>query len=186
MGRTITSLDDPEFARPFKEFRYTAYRLEALQLYTVPYEQTAFDRFLAGEAPNELPFDPGWIDGIIAPAVAEGRRMHRVHVVELPVTDYVRFESHWAYERNSAAGEEIRILPVSQGEWPAELPNYDYWLFDSELLMSMRYDDEGHFVSAEFEDDPGLIVQANHWRDAAVKMSIPYQEFAATLVADPA
>lgn len=185
MGRAITSLDDPEFTRPFKEFRYTAYRLEALQVYAVDYEREAFELFLAGKSLSEHSYDPAWINEIIAPAAAAGRRMHRVHVVELPMTDYVRFES-WHYERNSAAGEEIRILPVNQGEWPDEVPRYDYWLFDSELLMSMHYDEAGRFVAAEFEDDPELIVRANHWRDAALKMSIPYREFADSLVADPA
>ncbi|WP_026932494.1 DUF6879 family protein [Glycomyces tenuis] len=186
MGRTITSLDDPEFSRPFREFRYTAYRLEALQRYTVPSEEAPFERFQAGEERGAFPGIAQWIDETIAPAVAEGRRLHRVHVVELPVSDYVRFEAAWAYAHTAAAGEEIRILPVEQGEWPAELPHYDYWLFDSRSLLSMYYDDDGRFVSARYEDDPELIVRANHWRDIAVTLSVPYRDFAETLVSSPA
>lgn len=186
MGRTITSLEDPEFARPFREFKYTAYRLETLQRYAVTYEQAAYERFLAGEERGEFPGIASWIDGTVAPAVAEGKRLHRVHVVELPVSDYIRFEAGWAYSHTSAAGEEIRILPVEQGDWPVELPHYDYWLFDSQSLLSMQYDGEGNFVAAEFDDSPELIVQANHWRDAAVKLSLPYRDFAETLVANPA
>lgn len=185
MGQTITSLDDPAFNRPFREFKYTAYRLETLQRYAVTYERDAFERFLAGEERGEFPGIADWIKDTVAPAVSDGRLLHRVHVVELPLSDYLRFEADWAYSHTSAAGEEIRILPVRQGEWPDELPQYDYWLFDSETLVSMRYDDEGNFLSARFEDDPELIVQANRWRDAAVKLSIPYREFAESRLSHP-
>jgi hypothetical protein len=186
MGQTIASLDDPEFARPFRDFKYTAFRLETLQRYAVTYEREAFERFLAGEERGEFPGIAEWIEGTVTPAITSGKRLHRVHVVELPLSDYVRFESGWAYSHTAAAGEEIRILPVRQGEWPTELPHYDYWLFDSATVLSMRYDEQGNFESAEFEDDPALIVHANRWRDAAVMLSIPYPDFAETLIANSA
>lgn len=183
MGKTITSLNDPEFSRPFREFRYTAYRLEALQRYTVPSEEAAFERFRAGGERGEIPGIAQWIEETIAPAAAEGRKVHRVHVVETPVSEYVRFEAAWAYAHTAPAGEEIRILPVAQGEWPTELPRLDYWLFDSMTMLSLQYDDEGRFLTARYEDDPALIVQANHWRDVAVKLSTPYTDFAETATA---
>ena len=178
MGRTFTSLDDEEFNQLFLDFRYTAYRLEALQRYDVSYEKDEFGRFLAGETRGEFPGIADWINGTVAKAVAAGKRIHRVHVVEKPLSDYVRFECAWAYEHTSEAGEEIRVIPVAKGDWPEGLPHYDYWLFDSSQLVAMYYEEDGSFRAAEIVDDPGKIVQANYWRDAAVKASIPYPEFA--------
>lgn len=177
MGRRFTSLADQEFNRLFSDFRYTAYRLEALQNYDVSYEKDEFARFLAGERRGRFPGISDWIDNTVAPAVAAGKSMHRVHVVEEPLSDYVRFECAWAYEHTAAAGENVRILSVRAGRWPEPLPRQDYWLFDSTLLVAMHYQQDGSFVSAELVDDPVQVVQANHWRDAAVAMSVPYQTF---------
>ncbi|MGH9564984.1 MAG: DUF6879 family protein [Candidatus Angelobacter sp.] len=178
MGRVFSSLDDEDFNRLFVDFRYTAYRLEALQQYGVSYEKNEFGRFLSGESRGEFPGISEWIDGMVAKAAADGKRMHRVHVVEEPLSDYVRFECAWAYEHTVPAGEDVRIIPFSKGQWPAELPHYDYWLFDSSQLVAMYYEEDGAFLSAEIVDDPSKIVQANYWRDLAVGSSISYRDFA--------
>jgi hypothetical protein len=52
MSRRITALDE-EFDQLFARFRYTAFRLETLQRYDVPYEVEQIRRFLAGEDPLE-------------------------------------------------------------------------------------------------------------------------------------
>lgn len=184
MGRTFTSLADGEFNQMFLDFRYTAYRLETLQRYDVSYEKDEFSRFLSGETRGEFPGIAEWIGGTVTKAVSAGKRMHRVHVVEDPLSDYVRFECAWSYEHTSRAGEEIRIIPVAKGEWPNELPQHDYWLFDSSQLVAMYYEEDGQFIAAEIVDDPKKVVQANYWRDAAVESSIPYRHFAAQLDSD--
>jgi len=177
VGKVFTSLADKDFNKLFSDFEYTAYRLEALQRYDVSYEKDEFGRFLAGESRGTFPGIAEWIDGTVAKAAALGKRMHRVHVVEEPLADYVRFECAWAYEHTVPAGEDVRIIPVPKGTWP-DLPHYDYWLFDSSVLVSMHYQDDGAFSYAELEDDPRKIVQANYWRDLAVQNSIPYRQFA--------
>lgn len=177
MGQVFRSLSDEKFNRLFRDFQYTAYRLEALQCYDVSYEQDEFGRFLAGESRGVFPGISEWIDGTVAKAVENGKHVHRVHVVEEPLSDYVRFECAWSYEHTVAAGEDVRIISVPRGVWP-DLPHFDYWLFDSSLLVAMRYDHESAFVSAEIIDDPHQIVQANYWRDLAVGDSMEYSVFA--------
>ncbi|HWC84580.1 MAG TPA: hypothetical protein VG756_31875 [Pseudonocardiaceae bacterium] len=177
MGKVFASLGDKDFNRLFSEFEYTAYRLESLQRYDVAYEKQEFSRFLDGESRGVFPGIAEWIDGTVATATNLGKRLHRVHVVEEPLSDYVRFECAWAYEHTVPAGEDVRMIPVPTGEWP-ELPPYDYWLFDSSILVSMHYRDDGIFSYAQVEDDPRKIVQANYWRDLAVNRSIPYRQFA--------
>jgi hypothetical protein len=178
VGRVFSSLDDDDFNQLFLDFRYTSYRLETLQRYDVSYEKNEFSRFLSGETRGTFPGITGWIDGTVAKAAEAGKHIHRVHVVEEPLSDYVRFECAWAYKHTVPAGEDVRILPVAGGEWPAELPHYDYWLFDSSLLIAMHYEADGTFSSAEMIDEPSEIVQANYWRDLAVGRSMPYRDFA--------
>ncbi|TWJ30910.1 hypothetical protein JD81_04459 [Micromonospora sagamiensis] len=161
----------------FREFRYTAYRLETLQRYDVSYEQDEFARFLAGQSRGEFPGIADWCDTVRA-AVVAGKRMHRVHVVVEPLSDYVRFECGWAYEHTVAAGEDVRLVTVSGDDWPTGLPHHDYWLFDSSRLVAMYYDEAGRFVSGELISEPEKVVQANLWRDAAVAASVPYRRYA--------
>jgi len=179
VGRIFRSLDDAEFNRFFTEFRFTAYRLESLQHYDVSYEKAEFDLFLNGQQRGEFPGIASWIEGTIRPARESGKHIHRVHVVEEPLSDYVRFECAWSYSHTAPAGEDIRLIPVSTGEWPDGLPNYDYWLFDSRSLITMHYREDGAFEAAEVVDDPEKIVQANYWRDLAVSQSVPFAAFAA-------
>ncbi|MCS7483876.1 DUF6879 family protein [Umezawaea endophytica] len=179
MGQVFSSLDDIEFNQLFVDFKYTAFRLETLQHYDVSYESREFSRFLGGERSEEFEGIRGWIDGTVAKAVANGKKMHRVHVVEMPLSSYIRFEFASAYDHTTSAGEEVRILPVRAGEWPEQIPRCDYWLFDSVKLVLMNYEDSGRFLSAEVVDDPAQVIRANNLRDIAVASSTPYQEFVA-------
>lgn len=178
MERIFRSLDDPGFNRLFTDFRFTAYRLEALQHYAVPYEQREFELFLSGRERGEFPGIAQWIEETVKPARRAGKHLHRVHVVEIPLSDYVRFECAWAYTHTVRAGEDVRLVPVPAGEWPEGLPRHDYWLFDSSILVVMHYKDDGAFEAAEIVDDPERIVQANLWRDLAVNRSLPFETFA--------
>lgn len=178
MGRVFSSLADQDFNRLFSEFRYTAYRLETLQRYDVFYEKNEFERFLAGESRGRFPGISDWINETVAKAVTAGKKIGRVHVVEEPLSDYVRFECAWAYTHTVTAGEDVRIIPVAHGEWPSELPHYDYWLFDSVHLVAMYYEPDGSFSTAETITDQSRVIKANYWRDLAINNSIPYRDFA--------
>ena len=107
--------------------------------------------------------------------VAAKKSMRRVHVVEEPLSDYLRYEM-LSYRPNVEAGEDVRILPVTPGRWP-NLPLDDYWLFDSAELWLMDYDEDGHFTGVVPVTDAVEIVMANHWRDAALHAAVPYADY---------
>jgi hypothetical protein len=109
-------------------------------------------------------------------ATAKGRRFARVRVVTLPLTDYSRF-GVWCAQFTGAAGEDIRYLPRDKAE-TAGLPNYDYWLFDSRLLVRMHFDDHDAFLGGEIIEDAAEIVKANYWRDAAWHRAVRRDDFA--------
>lgn len=114
---------------------------------------------------------------MVSEATAAGRRFARVRVITTPPTDYSRISL--AVSRfNLGAGEDIRYLDRRQAEGH-DLPNHDYWLFDSKLLVRMHFDEsDGRFVAIEFIDDPAEVVQHNYWRDVAQHYAIPRDAFA--------
>ena len=95
--------------------------------------------------------------------------------MSLPLTDYSRF-GVWCAQFTNAAGEDIRYLTAARPR--AGLPNHDYWLFDSRLLVRMHFDEHDEFLGGEIIEDPAEIVKANYWRDAAWHHAVRREEFA--------
>ena len=162
----------PEFAQLFRTFEHTAFRLETRDKYKSANETEALRQFVAGE-PVEMGWFQAWLT-MIHEATAEGRRFSRVRVVTLPLTDYSRF-GVFCSEYTNAAGEDIRYLARHD---VADLPDYDYWLFDSSKLVRMHFDDDENFQGGEVIEDPAMIVQHNYWRDAAWHCAVRRDDFA--------
>jgi hypothetical protein len=175
MTRRITDLADPAFHQLFANVRRSWFRLETLQRYDVPYERNEFAAWLRGEALDKT---PGPWQAMIRTHVAAGRRLSRVHVIEEPLSDYVRYELA-GYPVNIEAGEDVRVIPVRQGDWPAGVPQHDFWLFDDRELWLMKYDDAGRFVAAELNTDSGEIARHRAWRETALAQAVPVATYTA-------
>nr|WP_245929792.1 DUF6879 family protein [Allonocardiopsis opalescens] len=115
-----------------------------------------------------------WLTMIRA-ATEEGRRFRRVRVVSIPLTAYSAFGIFCAKYTNEA-GEDIRYLPREQA---ADLPEHDYWLFDSRKLVRMHFGRDETFLGGEVIEDPAVIVQHNYWRDAAWHRAVRRDDIAA-------
>ena len=109
--------------------------------------------------------------------VTAGRELARVHVIEEPPSDYIRFELRYV-PLNVAAGEDVRVIPVRRGEWPADVPRHDYWLFDDQDLWLMDYDAAGALEAISLIEDPVALDQHRRWRDAAIAQSISLADYA--------
>lgn len=114
---------------------------------------------------------------MIREATAEGRHFSRVRVVSMPLSDYSRF-GLWAAQFTSDAGEDIRYVTRDEAQ-KAELPNHDYWLFDSRKLVRMHFGDEDRFLGGEIIEDAAEIVKHNYWRDAARHCAVRRDDFGA-------
>ncbi|MFO7193335.1 MAG: hypothetical protein DIU77_013920 [Thermocrispum agreste] len=143
--------------------------------YAVSIEEEAFRKFLAGE-PYDLSWMDDWLETVRA-ATSEGKQFQRVRVVDEPMSDYARWSLEVA-QHNNAAGEDIRYLQRERAR-AAGLPNHDYWLFDSRLLVRMDYDDCDQFLGGTIIEDPAEVVQHNYWRDVAWHHAVRRDEFAA-------
>lgn len=184
-------LNDPAWHRHFTDFKYSAWRLETLQTYDVGYERKALTDFLDTGRTTKIAkaMDP-WIDDVVTPAVTDGRYIGRVHVVEVDpaspgghegVSDYMRYESA-AYRFSTAAGEDVRIIETTPGKWPEDVyfPGNDFWLFDSEILAEMHYNNDGTFRQAVVYNEvtyPAALARAAKCREVAQMRSVPFSEW---------
>ena len=163
----------------YRHARTSAFRLEVQQRYAVPAEETQFRIFLADGVLPEVPAIEGSM-AVIRAATEAGTRIYRVHVVELPLTRYLRYELA-AYSENVRAGEEVRITVRSRHADLARLTQ-DFVLFDGETeqaaVVWMNYDEDGRIVSRDFSDTSSDIDRACRDRDLAMAHSVTLGEFA--------
>jgi hypothetical protein len=170
-----------DFASCFDEFQVSAFRLETLRQYAVPAED---ERIAAWREHRPLPErsvrTSPWLRRV-AGTTAEGKHWSRVHVVDEPLSEYVRFEMV-TYRESARAGEEIRI--ANRNADPAlDALQTDFWLFDAEadhpFAAVMRYDPDGHYVDAEVTSDGAVIRTCKAARDLAVRHSVPLTAYLA-------
>lgn len=106
----------------------------------------------------------------LGPCSAAGTRRDRTHH-RLP-----GYELCWEYGPHTAAGEDIRIIPVTGG-WPDDVPPADFTLFDSRLLFRLDYAPDGAWLGAELINDPADVAAACFARDAALHHTMPWAEY---------
>ncbi|MCX4688211.1 hypothetical protein OG401_28615 [Kitasatospora purpeofusca] len=156
----------------FDSMQSEAWRLETLPAYTMPQEAEKLARFLAGESSPE-DYKSGWMDEV-EQWTAEGKRVGRVHIVTRPLSDYLRFEFEYYYRHHVRAGEDIRILDVTDRENPLPAAQ-DFWMFDQSRIVLMNYRTDGTQISRElFSGDPLPFVE---YQRVAIAESVPFLEY---------
>ena len=97
-----------------------------------------------------------------------------------PPSDYQRWEM-WAAPWHSQAGERIAYISRSKA-MRAMLPLWlgsDWWLLDDERVIHMQFTEDGAVEDRTLIDDPGIVARFTGWRDLAVRIATPAEEFAA-------
>lgn len=171
-----------QFDEAFDSFVESAFRMETLQWYTVDSETPRIQAFLRGEPrPDRSVRTSPWLRRV-ALSTAAGKHWSRVHIVDLPLTEYLRYQLA-GYLESAAAGEEIRIA-VRRGH--AELAHLreDFWLFDADtpgaFAIAMRFDGIGRPLDHERVTDPARIDAYSRARALALEASMSLNEFVAT------
>lgn len=172
--RTIPIGD--EFMSMFTSIKQSSYRLETLQSYGESSESSPFHDYSRGVTP-----DPSFMDEwcqILKANVNAGHSMRRVHIVDLPLTQYMRFEIECCYQLSDVAGEEIRLLDRSIIP-PGLLKsiNEDYWLFDRSTIMVNDYDVSGALYQARITTDPKAVAFYAHIEEKTWELSVPFRQF---------
>lgn len=140
-------------------FTRTLFRLETLATYEVPSEGSDFARYLAGEPGPTPERRQRWLDRL-SDEVSRGLRRRRVHVVNLPLSDYLRFECEWSYALNPY--EEIRILELTAQRRDlqrlVDAAGGDFYVVDDEHVICLHYTADNQPLGAEADSSPAVVV----------------------------
>lgn len=157
----------------FRGVQSEAWRLETLPQYLVPQEAEEIDAFRSGKRIDPHAYSSAYTEDLKR-SVGEGKRKGRVRIVTRPLSEYLRFEFSRYYAPHSLAGEEIRILDVTDRENP--LPDVrDFWMFDRLAIVLMNYEEDGTQINRElYEGDLAPFVE---YQRIAVAESVPFSEY---------
>lgn len=151
-----------------------ALRFEVLDRYDVASDDDAFTHYLAGRS-RPPGFGRVW-QGWIADRITEGREVRRVRVLYGPPSPYLCFECEWGYAGNVAAGEQVRVLDLTEQPRPAALIDAEFWLLDGHRVAMMSYDAGGAFLHAETAEDASAQPYVRS-AEAAWCLAEPFKEW---------
>ena len=93
--------------------------------------------------------------------------------------DYISYEFEWGFIYNVEAGEDIRVLDLTDQPGPG-LPDHDFWLFDDQTVVQMLYRPDGTQIGRELLADPDLDTYLGY-QDKAWCGSVPFGDYLAGL-----
>jgi Family of unknown function (DUF6879) len=166
-------LEGEAWSRYFTGFEHSAFRLEVRQVYTMPDEEEDLQAFAEGKPPPP-DYHYGWLD-TVSDARKAGKTFRRVRIVTRPLSFYTRWEFVWGFAYNVAAGEDIRILDVTDQPAP-KLPDHDFWLFDDTTVVKLLYRPDGTQIGRELVEHPDLSSYLS-WRDTAWEQAVPFNDY---------
>jgi len=175
-----------EFNDLFDQFRVSAWRLEARQRYTSPGEDDRIRAWREGKPrPERSVRTSPWLRRV-AVSTAQGRQWGRVHVVQHPLSEYLRYEM-FGYVESAAAGEEIRIADQAASPELGVL-GPDFWLFDGGTdgarAVLMHYDDDGRLAEYEPTSASAALAECYRVQNLVLAHSVPLNAYLAAAGAD--
>lgn len=164
-------MEKAELIRLMDASQKSAFRLEQLPQYLVPAEDQDLADWRAGTLKTRTPENDAWL-AELQEITTRGIRWYRVRVLDYPLCDYSRFELI-GHRENDAAGQETLVADRAEHAELADL-HQDFWLLDDEIAVRMIYDDEGHYLHPERDDD---VDKYRRIRDVAVRCAEPLESF---------
>ncbi|MDW5325354.1 DUF6879 family protein [Plantactinospora sp. KLBMP9567] len=153
--------------------RQSVFRLETLSSYTAAGEAELLRAFEAGlPLPPRGPDTDPWLR-MVADSVRDGTSWSRVHVLDRPLSDYLRFEL-LGYQGNVAAGEDVRIAERATHPEALNAMTRDFWLLDEALAVIIEYDHDGRRLTMEPTKKVSSFVGQ---RDIATRYSVPLLDY---------
>ncbi|MGW1222219.1 DUF6879 family protein [Streptomyces californicus] len=166
-------LDGEDWRRFFDAFEREAWRFEAQPTYTMPKEQENLARFLRGESkPDD--HNARWHERVRG-YVESSKHIGRVRIVRQPLTDYQRYQFAWGIPGNIAAGEDIRVLDLTQEDYGLPLSGRDWWMFDEIRIAHLNFRADGTQINREaYRGDPAPY---REWKRIALEHAVPFEEY---------
>ncbi len=167
-----------DFNRLWAESKTEIFRVQFLNTYRVSGEEEQFNAYMEGKTMN-LDNDLGtkaWMNNIRKKRV-EGVRNINLIVVDLPLSDYMKFAIDVHYNKQVQAGREILFL--DRKAVSNIVPGFkDYWEFDSKTVIPMKYDSEGHFLGGgRIIINSEIVSKYTHIKNTLLKHAISMEYF---------
>lgn len=144
------------------------FRLEVQQSYA-GVSDPGWDAWQAGRPlPQRTVENNEWL-AQVASHVSAGLRRYRALVLDLPLTEYLRYELV-AFAHNVAAGEEV-FLVLSDADPRLSDLTEDFWMLDERLVGIMRYDEHRRFTEVVEPSEPAETYITR--RDLALQHALP-------------
>jgi Family of unknown function (DUF6879) len=174
-------LTPEEFDACFDRFQTDVFRLEILQRYNIPEEDERIQAWRDGlPRPDRSVRTSPWLRRIAVTTAAD-KRWCRIHLVDHPLTDYLKYQIV-GYVESAAAGEEIRIADRAMHS-DLQAMEQDFWLFDADgpapYAVLMNYDDDCRWTGADYTEDPAVIQACKQQRETALRLSTPLNIYVA-------
>jgi hypothetical protein len=169
-----TRIAASDFGSLFEGIEASSWRWESQGYYAV--DEPALQAWLAGHGQRGDADDLAWraqVQGMRA----RGIPFERVRMLTDPVTEYVHYQldtTAW----NIDSGEDIRWVTQAAAR-ELQLPEYDFYLFDSNRVAILRFDEGKTMLGVDLADDPATVAQHRAWRDEVWPLAIPHGEFLA-------
>lgn len=123
-------------------------RVQTLDHYGVASDGDDFRRYLAGESAPDVARKQAWLDDLRSVA-ATGRTWRNVHIVRTPLSDYLRYSFEWGCTDNVAAGQDVRVLDLTESPHLAALASAnDFYVIDGRRVVRMVYSADGRYEGA--------------------------------------
>lgn len=165
-------LDGDEWRRFFDGFEREAFRFETQPKYTMPNEAASLEKFLRGES-KPVDHNGRWHERVRG-YVDAGKWIGRVRVIGQPLTEYQRYQLAWGIPGNVAAGEDIRILDVTEQDLGLPI-GQDWWMLDEAEVVHLNYRPDGTQINREVVE--GDIESYRRWKRIAFEAAIPFAEY---------
>ncbi|MEU4180756.1 DUF6879 family protein [Streptomyces sp. NPDC026589] len=160
------------FGAMFAKVKHSAWRLESRLRYASDEDTDTYRQFAAGE-PVTWDLNDPWCTNR-RERTAQGVRFERVRILDEPPTPGQLYLLDNA-RRNTAVGEDIRILPRSRAE-ALRLPVEDFWIFDSRVVALLLHDGEDTLLGVELITNPVEVLRYAQVREAAWHHAVPHDQ----------
>lgn len=168
-----TPMDADELSRRLGRARRSVFRLETLDAYDSPAEAESLAAFRAGSPRPERSLVTSGYLRMVARSVLAGRQWSRIHVADMPLSEYLRYQLA-GYLENAAVGEEIAIASRSAHPGLAELE--DFYLLDEgfsgETVILLGYTRAGEFTGAR-AGGPADVARCRAAKALAWRFGVP-------------
>jgi hypothetical protein len=110
--------------------------------------------------------------------IEAGRTMRRIHVVDLPLSDYMKFEIECCYALTGPAGEDIRLVDRKRLSTEIQkVTQEDFWMFDESTIMVNDYDKDGTLYQARITTDPKAVAYYQSVDQKTWNLGVPFKDF---------